>query len=291
MLGQAPRRIAGVAAAVDELEAEDDSVTVGELGQPNAEELAAVLVVFEGHAAQDLEVLDRGEDQVRAGRFDGAAEELDHQGDRQHGLTLDPVMIDGGEGALVDEHVEARRVPMSTGVRRQRLGPRLAAEHELDRVALVHQLVHQHLRAGFEGDQRHAEALEVLLEGGRDHAAFPRAPAEAPREKGSAARSLLGVENLVQGLVRHRVVALAAVAAATRDRREGDEHREGIVRRRVEERRQASYLGVEDAREVLHALVRDEAVGDETGAMDDAGDRGPTRCAPRRGRRPGRWRR
>ncbi len=111
-------------------------------------------------------------------------------------------------------------------------------------------------------------------ERGGHHPAFPRTPAERLDHAAGAPLRLVGGD-LVQDLVGHRVVALAGIAVARRYRREERDETQRILRGGREERAQAGDLGVEDAIELLLRLLADVLVGEDAGAVDEAGDRAP----------------
>jgi hypothetical protein len=104
----------------------------------------------------------------------------------------------------------------------------------------------------------------------------------ASTTKNDAASVTLGRRDLVEHLVGHRVVALAEVAGARRDR--GEEHHpaQRIARGRREQRAQAGYLGVEDPVELLRRSSPRSACRPAPRRRGPAPVMGPSRRAPRR---------
>ncbi len=146
------------------------------------------------------------------------------------------------------------------------------AEHDLDRAVVGGEFLDQRQRAGIERDHADAGLLEVTLEGSVDHAALPRAPADRldPAEGIGAG---IGDGELVEGLVGHGVVGLAAIAELCRDGGEVAEDAERVLSERVEQGGEGADLGAVDGLEIGDGLVGDRLVGDDAGAMDQAGDR------------------
>jgi len=122
---------------------------------------------------------------------------------------------------------------------------------------------------------RNSLTTSPRAEGRVDHAALPGVPAEGLEQDVPAPTPGLGLGDLVEHLVGHRVGALAVVAAAGGHQGEEPEHPQGFLGGRVEERPEALDLGVEDPVETGLVEHRDRLVGEHACAVDEARDRPP----------------
>lgn len=147
-----------------------------------------------------------------------------------------------------------------------------AEDHGLHRTSRVRELCDEIPRAGQEVDDRDPFTREQVAECRGHHAAVPRSPVER-HDAAVGSTSLLPLGDLVQDFVRDGVVRLTGAPEPRRRGREQRDRPDRMAFRRGEEVLHAVDLGAEDASEIPVRLVRDIAVGEHAGAVDQARER------------------
>ena len=152
----------------------------------------------------------------------------------------------------------------------RRLGESVSEEHFGLHRTVMTELIHHRLSAGFQRDQAHSDSLELSSQCRSDHSARPGAPAHR-HHFAARATARLQLSVLVQHFVGHAVVHLTRSSEASGHGREENHGLE--VRHQLHHGDQAVDLGGEHRVEHLIGLLLNLAVGQDSGAVDQAGDR------------------
>lgn len=170
---------------------------------------------------------------------------------------------------VVDEKWEVARTHRQVSGEPGRLARRRRArgKHHLAGARRDSQLVDEGPRADGERDQPGARGLEVRRQRLIHHATRPQSPGRHPDPQ-AGPPGTFGQCHPGSDLVRRRIVILAGVAEASRDRGEHAEQPQRVGADRGEQVRQTRDLGVKYGIKLLVGLLGDLAIGDDAGPVD-----------------------